>query len=85
MESHIKYDMFHDFHLKKYSDFFSPKKKYQIYSFFIFILQTQKKKEFIMTCLFECFQSHHHILQELHEFLSIMSAITMFKKSSFHI
>jgi hypothetical protein len=31
------------------------------------------------------FQSHHHILQELHEFLTIMSAITMFRKSSFHI
>jgi hypothetical protein len=36
-----------------------------------------------MTCVFECFQSHRHILQELHEFLSIMSAITMFRKSSF--
>jgi hypothetical protein len=36
-----------------------------------------------MTCVFECFQSHCHILQELHEFLSIMSAITMFRKSNF--
>ncbi len=36
-----------------------------------------------MTCVFECVQSHCHILQELHEFLSIMSAITMFGKSSF--
>ncbi len=36
-----------------------------------------------MTCVFECCQSHCHILQELHEFFTIMSAITMFGKSSF--
>jgi hypothetical protein len=74
----------YDLHLKKYNDFFLPKKKYQIYFYFIFIFQT-KERRFIMTCIFECFQSHRHILQELHEFFSIMSAITMFRKSSFHI
>ncbi len=31
----------------------------------------------MMTCVFECIQSHGHILQELHEFLNIMSAITV--------
>ncbi len=36
-----------------------------------------------MICVFECFHSHHHILQELHEFFSIMGAITMFGKSNF--
>ncbi len=36
-----------------------------------------------MTCVFECFQSHCHILKELHEFLSMMGAITMFEKSNF--
>ncbi len=26
-----------------------------------------KKKKLVMTCKFECFQSHYHILKELHE------------------
>ncbi len=33
-----------------------------------------------MTCVFECFQSHCHILKELHEFLHMMSAITILEK-----
>ncbi len=46
------------------------------YSLFIFIfyirakVQTKKKKGLIVTCVFECFQSH--ILKELHEFLHMM-------------
>jgi hypothetical protein len=36
-----------------------------------------------MKCVFECVQSHRHILQELQEFFGIMSAITIFGKSSF--
>jgi hypothetical protein len=55
------------------------------YSLFIFILhicenfQTQKKR-LIVTCVFEWFQSHRHILKELYEFLRTMSAITIFEK-----
>ncbi len=33
-----------------------------------------------MTSVFECFQSHCHILKELHEFLHMMGAITIFEK-----
>ncbi len=36
-----------------------------------------------MTCVFECFQSHCHILKELHDFLCMMGAITIFGKNSF--
>jgi hypothetical protein len=36
-----------------------------------------------MTCVFECFQPHCHTLKELHEFLGMMGAITMFGKNSF--
>jgi hypothetical protein len=36
-----------------------------------------------MTCVFECFQSHCHILKELHEFLGMRGAISMFGKNSF--
>jgi hypothetical protein len=36
-----------------------------------------------MTCIFEHFQSHCHILKELHEFLHMMGVITIFGKSSF--
>jgi hypothetical protein len=28
-----------------------------------------KKRRLIMTCVFECFKSHCHILKELHELL----------------
>jgi hypothetical protein len=34
-----------------------------------------------MTCVFECFQSHCHILKELHEFLHIMGAIIIFREN----
>jgi hypothetical protein len=33
--------------------------------------QEKKKKKLIMTCVFECFQSHCHILKELHEFFCV--------------
>ncbi len=37
------------------------------------------KKRLEMTCVFECFQSHCHILKELLEFLHMMGhAITTF-------
>jgi hypothetical protein len=36
-----------------------------------------------MTCVFEYFQSHCHILKELHEFLRVMGAITIFEKCIF--
>jgi hypothetical protein len=34
-----------------------------------------------MTCVFECFQSHCHILKELHEFFGLMGAIIIFRNS----
>jgi len=55
------------------------------YSLFILIFhicakfQTKNKKT-SQTCVFECFQSHCHILKELHEFLHMMGAITIFEK-----
>jgi hypothetical protein len=36
-----------------------------------------------MTCVYECFQLHYHILKELHKFLRMMSAITIFGESIF--
>jgi hypothetical protein len=36
-----------------------------------------------MTCIFECFQSHCHILEELHEFLRMKDAITIFGENIF--
>jgi hypothetical protein len=36
-----------------------------------------------VTCVFECFQSQYHILKELHEFLHMMVAITIFEKNNF--
>jgi hypothetical protein len=38
----------------------------------------KKKKRLIPTCVFECFQSHCHILEKAHEFLHMMCAITIF-------
>jgi hypothetical protein len=42
----------------------------------------KKKKGFVMTCVFECFQSHCHILKELHE-LHMMGAIIIFGEDIF--
>ncbi len=36
-----------------------------------------------MTCVFECFQSHCHILKELHEFSDMMGAIIVFGENIF--
>jgi hypothetical protein len=48
---------------------------------FVHIFKPKKKKrKLVMTCVFECFQSHCHILKELHEFLHMMGAITIFEK-----
>jgi hypothetical protein len=41
------------------------------------------KKGLIMTCVFDCFESHCHILKELHVFLRMMCAITIFEESIF--
>jgi len=56
------------------------------YSLFIFNFhiyakfQTKKKKRLVMTCVFECFQSHCHIWKD---FLNMMGAIIMFGKNNF--
>ncbi len=66
--------------------FFSPKKKDQIFPFHIYFSHLCKisnpKKNLVVTCLFECFQSHCHILKELHEFLHMMGAITIFENNN---
>jgi len=36
-----------------------------------------------MTCVLECFQSHCHILKELHEILCLIGAIAIIGKNSF--
>ncbi len=36
-----------------------------------------------MTCMFECFQSHCHILKELHDVFGMMSASTIFGEGGF--
>jgi hypothetical protein len=53
------------------------------YSLFIFIFHIcakfqTKKKRLIMTCVFEWFQSHCHILKKLYEFLCMMNVLTIF-------
>jgi hypothetical protein len=69
-------------------NFFSQKKDQNFLFIFIFHVcakfQTKKKKKkMIMTCVFECFQSHCHILKELHEFFCMIGAIPIFGKNSF--
>ncbi len=39
-----------------------------------------KTKILIITCVFECFQSHYHIFKKIHEFFNMMGVITMFGK-----
>jgi len=41
------------------------------------------KKKTYHTCVFECFQSHCHILKKSHEFLCMMGAIIIFGENSF--
>ncbi len=43
----------------------------------------RRRKGFVMTCVFECFQSHCHIFKELHEFLDMMGAIVVFGENIF--
>jgi hypothetical protein len=64
-------------------------KKFIKYFLSIFIFQncpnfpTRKKKNLIMTCAFECFQSFKYILKEFHEFLNLMGPIIIFGEKSF--
>jgi hypothetical protein len=53
--------------------FFSKQKKVIKCLIFIYIFHTRakfqtKKNKMVMTCVFEIFQSHCHILKELNEF-----------------
>ncbi len=59
------------------------------YSLFILIFHIctkisnpKKKRITSQTCVFECFQSHCHILKKLHEFLHMMGAITIFGQNN---
>ncbi len=65
---------------------FSLKIKVIKYSLFIFIFHIcakfQIKKRLVLTCVFECFQSHCHILKKSHGFLCMMGAIIIFGESS---
>jgi hypothetical protein len=67
--------------------FFGPKKCDQIFSFDIYFSHlckiSNKKKRLIMTCVFECLQSHCHILKKLHEFLHMTNAIINFGENIF--
>jgi hypothetical protein len=67
-------------------NFFSKQMiKYYLFIFIFHICansQTQKKN-LIMTCVFDCFQSLCNILKELHVFLCMMGAITIFEESIF--
>jgi hypothetical protein len=67
-------------------NFFS--KKNTKYSLVILIFHIcakfqSKKERLVMACVFECFQSYCHILEELHNFLCMMGAITIFGESIF--
>jgi hypothetical protein len=59
----------------------------KILSFHIYFSRLSRllnfKKRLIMTCVVECFQSHCHILKELHEFLRMMGAIIVFGENIF--
>jgi hypothetical protein len=70
--------------------------KYAIeYSIFIFIFHipasfythththTHTQKKLVMTCKFECLQSHCHILKEFYEFLCRMDASIILGQGSF--
>ncbi len=64
----------HDFQFfYKYNDFFLQKNRSdKIFPFHIYFSHLWKnlnqKTKLAITCVFECFQSHGHILKELHEF-----------------
>jgi hypothetical protein len=57
---------------------FQKKSFFFSYLFFPFVQNFKSEKRLVMTCVFECLQSHCHILKELLEFLHILSAITIF-------
>ncbi len=78
----------HDFQFFVNLMIFLSKKEVIKYSLFIFILHICanfqiKKINLVMTCVFECFESHGHILKQLHEFLCMTGVITIFGKNSF--
>ncbi len=62
----------HDFHFSTNVVIFFSKKEVIEYSLFMFIFHIcakfQRRKRLVVTCIFGCFQSHCHILKELHEF-----------------
>jgi len=68
--------------------YFSKKKmtKYSQISY-LFLTSVQnfkpKRKRLFMACVFECFQTHCHILKELHKSMHTMGAITIFGESIF--
>jgi hypothetical protein len=78
----------HDFQKFTNLIIFSSKIKVIKYSFFIFIFHIcakkhLKRKRLVMICVFECFQSHCHILKKSHEFLCVMGAMIIFDENSF--
>jgi hypothetical protein len=70
----------HDFHFIVNLMTFSFFKviKYSLFIFIVHICAKFQTKE-----RYECFQSQCHVLKELHEFLFMMGAITIFGKNSF--
>jgi len=79
-----------DFYLLTNLIIFFSKSKWSNISFRYFIFTfvqnfkppKKKKKRLVVTCVFECLQSHCHILKELREFLCTMDAISIFGKNS---
>ncbi len=78
----------HDFQVfENLMIFFSKHESDQVFSFsnlfFTFVKNFKPKKKKKANCVFECFQSHCHILKELHEFCLWWVAITIFGESGF--
>jgi hypothetical protein len=71
------------FNFNKYNDLFLQK-KIQTFPFHIYFSHLCKFS-LVMTCVFECFESHCHILKELYEFLWMMSAIIIFEESTSYL
>ncbi len=57
--------------------------KFHFYIYFSHLckISNQRKKGVVITCAFECFQSHSHIFKKLHVFF--MGTITIVGESSF--
>jgi hypothetical protein len=72
----------HEFHLKIYNDFLLPKKSIKYFPF-SYLFFKQKKKDSSRRVYLNVFNHIVTFCKNYVQFLGIMSAITMFRKSSF--